>query len=97
MHNPGCQQFSTGGGAGDSTVWDGDVGTFRDNREEGGRDTHWVPSSDNKEASEAAKRRDVGDAWGGRRTGGSRNAVGKFLHRETAGNRSSVGFDTSII
>ena len=97
MHNPGCQQFSTGGGAGDSTVWDGDVGTFRDNREEGGRDTHWVPSSDNKEASEADKRRDVGDAWGGRRTGGRRNAVGDDLHGETLGKHATGGGATSTI
>ena len=42
-------------------------------------------------------RQDMGDAWGGRLTGGSRNVVVEDLHRETAGNRGSVGGATSFI
>ena len=38
--NQGIGNFLQGGGAGDSTVWVRDVGTFGDNVEEGGRDTH---------------------------------------------------------
>ena len=52
---------------------------------------------DNREASEALKIREVGDAWGGRHMGGSRNSVNDDLHRETAGNRGTVGGATSTI
>ena len=37
------------------------------------------------------RRRDVGDAWGGRSAVGSSNAVGDDLYRETAGNRGTLG------
>ena len=47
--------------------------------------------------SEAVKRRDVGDAWGGRRTGGRRNAVGDDLHGETLGKHATGGGATSTI
>ena len=59
--------------------------------------THWVPFSDHREASEADKIREIGDALGRRRTGGSSNTVGEDLHRETAGNLGSVGGATSLI
>ena len=39
----------------------------------------------------------MGEAWGERRAGGSGNAVREDLHRETAGNRGSVGGATSSI
>ena len=39
----------------------------------------------------------MGDAWGGRRIGGSGNAVGDDLHRETTGNRGTVGGAKSTI
>ena len=39
----GVRNFQQGGGAGNSTAWVRDVGPFGDNREECGRDTHWVP------------------------------------------------------
>ena len=93
----GVGNFIQDGGAGDSTVWVGDVGPFGDIGEEGGRDTHWVPSADHGEASEAVKRWDMGDAWGGRRTAGSGNSVREDLHRYTVGNRGSVGGATSSI
>ena len=53
--------------------------------------------SDHREASEAAKIRDIGDAWGGRHTGGSGNAVAGDLHIETADNLGSVGGATFLI
>ena len=85
------------GGAGNNTVMVGDVGTFRGNGEKCGRDTHWVPSEDHKEASVEVRRQDMGNTSVGRRTGGSRNAVGDDLKRETAGNRGKVGGATSTI
>ena len=93
----GVRNFIQGRGVGDSTVWVEDVGPFGNIGEEGGRDTHWVPSADHGEASEAVKRRDMGDAWGGRRTAGSGNSVGEDLHRDTVGNLGSVGGATSSI
>ena len=77
----GIGNFLQGGGAGDSTVWVRDVGTFGNYGEEGGRNAHWVHLSDHGEASEVAKIRDIGDAWGGRRTGGSGETVCGDLHR----------------
>ena len=53
--------------------------------------------TDQREASEAAKRREVGYTWGGRYTGVSGNAGGDELHRKTADNRGKVGGDTSTI
>ena len=49
----GIGNFIQGGGAGNSTVWVGDVGPFGDNGEECGRYTHWVPLSDHGGLSEA--------------------------------------------
>ena len=40
--NQGVRNFLQGDGAGNSTVWVGDVGPFGGNIEEGGRVTHWV-------------------------------------------------------
>ena len=93
----GVGKFLQGGGAGDSTVWVGNMVSFGDNGEECGWDTHWVTLLNHREVSEAAKRQDMGDAWSGRRTRSSRNAVGEDLHRETTGNRGSVGGSTSSI
>ena len=39
----------------------------------------------------------MGDAWVGRRTGGSGNTVSEDLHRETTGNRVTVDGSTSTI
>ena len=80
-----------------SIVWVIDVGTFVVNGKDGRRDTHRVPVTDHGKASEAIRRRDMGDAGGGWRTRGSRNPVGKDLHRETEGNRGAVGGATSLI
>ena len=57
----------------------------------------WVPSADHGEASAVVRRRDVGNTWVRRSTGGSRNAVRDDLHREVAGNRGTVGGATSTI
>ena len=46
--------------------------------------------------SEAVRRRDMGDAGGGRRMGGSGNGVGKELHIDMEGNRITVGGATSL-
>ena len=70
---------------------------FSDNEEEGGGGTYWFPSLDHGEETEGAKRKDMGDVWGGRRTGGSGNTVGEDLHMETARNRGSVGGAMSYI
>ena len=42
------------------------------------------------EASKEDKRRGMGDAWGGRRTGVSGNSVGEDLYMDTPVNRDSV-------
>ena len=86
----GIGNFLQGGSAGNSTVWVRYVGPFSDNGEDCGRYTHWVPLSDHGESSEVDKIQDIGDAWGGRRTGVSGNTVGWDLHRETSGNLGSV-------
>ena len=93
----GAGNVLQGGGAGDPTVRVGDLGPFGGNGEEDGRDSNWIPSTDHGEVSAAVRRRDMGDARGGRSTGGSGNAVGDDLHRETAGNRGTVGGATSTI
>ena len=72
----GVGNFLQGGGAGNSIVWVGDVVTFGVNDEEGRGHTHGVPGTDNREAREAIRRWDMGDAGGRRRTRGSGNAVG---------------------
>ena len=64
----GIGNFIQVGSAGNSTVWVRYVGPFRDNGEECGRYTHWVPLSDHGGSSELDKIRDIGDAWGGRHT-----------------------------
>ena len=67
------------------------MGPFGGNGEEGGRDAHWVPSTDHGEVSALVRRQGVGDTRGGRSTGGSGNPVGNDLHRDTAGNCGTVG------
>ena len=93
----GVGNFLQGGGTGDSIVWVRDVGPFGVNGEEGRGDTHGVPATDYGEAIKAITRQEMGDAGDGRRTRGSRNTVGKDLHRETAGNRGAVGVATYLI
>ena len=73
------------------------MGTFVVHREEGERDTHWVPSEDHGEESAAVRRKDVENTWGGRRTGGRWNSVGDDLHREAEVNCGTVGGATSTI
>ena len=77
----GVGNFLQGSGAGDSIVWVVDVGPFGVNGKEGIGDTHGVPATDHGGASEAIRRRGMGDARGGRRTRGSRNPVRADLHR----------------
>ena len=89
--------FYRGGGAGNYIVWVGDVGPFGVNGEEEGGDTRGVTAADHGEASEAIRRGEMGDAGGGRHTGGSGNPVNTDLHRETAGKRGAVGGATSLI
>ena len=93
----GIENFLQGGGAGDYIVWVGYLGPFGKNGEEGRRDTHRVPLSYHVEESEGNRRQDIGDAWGGMRTGGSGNTVGGDLPRYTAGNLGTVGGATSLI
>ena len=59
----GFGNFFQGGGAGNSTVWVGDVGHCGDICEESRGDRHRVPLSDHGEESEAAKIQEIGDAW----------------------------------
>ena len=73
------------------------MGPFGFNGEEVGRDEHWVPSTDHREASVVVRIRYVEDARGGRRVGVSRNAVSDDLHRETACNRVTVSGATPTI
>ena len=93
----GVGKFLQGGVAGDTTVWVVNVGLFGVNSKEGRGDTHGVPDTDHREAIESIRRRDMGDAVGGRRTRGSGNPVGEDLHRETAGNCGAVGDSVSLI
>ena len=93
----GFGNFLQGGGAGDSIVWVGYVGPFGENGEEGRRDTHRISLSYHVEESEGNRRQDIGDAWGGRRTGCSRNTVGGDLPRYKGGNLGSVVGATSLI
>ena len=46
---------------------------------------------DHREEGAMVPRKDTGDAWGRISTGGGGNTVGDDLHRDTAGNRSTVG------
>ena len=87
----GGENVLQGGGVVNPIVWVRDVGPFGGNAEEGGRDSHWVPLTYNGEASVAVRRQDMGYAWGGNNVGGSGNAVGDDLHRETADNCGTVG------
>ena len=73
------------------------MGYFSVNGKEGRGDTHGVPVTDHGEASEAIRRRDMGDDGGGRHMRGSRKPVGEDLNRETAGNRGAVGGAMSLI
>ena len=93
----GVGKFIQGGGAGNSSLWVGDVGTFGINGEEDRGDTHGVPETNHREESEVVRRWDMGDARGGRRTRGSRNPVGWDLHIVTAGNLGAVVGSTSLI
>ena len=54
--------------------------------------THRVPATDHGEAIEAVRRRNMGDAGGGRRTRGRGDTVVNDLHRVTSGNRGAVGW-----
>ena len=92
----GCN-VSEGGGAGNPTVRVGGVGPLSGHGEEVGRNTHLVPLAYHREASALVRRRDVGNPWGGRRMGGSGNAVRDDLQREAAGNHGTVGGATSTI
>ena len=80
VRTQGVGNVLQGGGAGNPTVRVGDMGTFGGHGEEGGRGTHWVPSEYHGEVSATVNRRSVGNTWGGRRTGGSGNAVVDDLH-----------------
>ena len=80
-----------GGSAGNPTVWVGDVGHFVGNGEGGGRDAHWVPLKYHGEAITEVRRKDTGDARGGRSAIVSGNAVDDDLHRETVENCGTVG------
>ena len=93
----GVGNFLHGGGAGNSVVWFGDMGPFGVNGEDGRGDTHGVPATDHREASEVIRRQDMGDAGGGRRTKGSGKPVDEDLHKETSGNCGSVGGAKSLI
>ena len=95
--NQGVGKFLQGGGAVNSIVWVGDVGTFGGNGEEVRGDTHGVPATDPGEESEAIRRRDMGDAGGRRRTRGNMNPVRENLHRATEVNHGKVGGATSLI
>ena len=97
VRTQGAGNFLQGGGAENSIVWVRDVGPYGVNVINVRRDTHRVPAIDHGEASKVFRRRDMGDAWGGRRTRGSRNTVVEDLHKETAGNRGAVGGATSRI
>ena len=93
----GIGNFIQGGGASNSIVWVRDVGPFGSNGEKGRGDTHGVSATDHGDVSKAVLRRNMGDAGGGRRTRGSRNADGEDLHRSTTGNCGTVGGATSVI
>ena len=67
------------------------MGTFGGNGGEGREDTHGFSSEDHGEAGAIFSRRDMGYARRGSSAGSGGNAVIDDLHRETAGNRSTVG------
>ena len=93
----GVVKFLQGGGAVNSIVWVGDVGTFGGNGEEVRGDTHGVPATDHGEESEVIRRWDMGDSGGGRRTRFSGNPVREDLYRATSGNRDTLGGAMSLI
>ena len=72
----GVGKFLQGGGAGDSIVWVGNVGTFDVNGKEDRGDVHGAPVNDYGEVSESIRRWDMGDARGKSHTRVSRNPVG---------------------
>ena len=57
----GVKNVQQGGGAGNTTIWVGDVGPFGGNGEEGGKDSHSVPLTDHGEGSAAVRGQDIGD------------------------------------
>ena len=67
------------------------MGTFGGNGEEFRGHTHGVSKIDHGEASTIDSIRDVGDAQGRSSTGSGGNLVNDDLHRETTGNRGTVG------
>ena len=73
------------------------MGPFGVNGEEGRGYTHIVTATDYVEASEVVRRQDMGYCRGGSRTRGRGNTVNEDLHRDMAGNYSSVGGSTSLI
>ena len=73
------------------------MGPLGVNGEEGRGNTHLVPATDHRGAIEAIRRREMGDAGGGRRTRGSGNSVVEDLRREKPDNRGAVGGATSLI
>ena len=93
----GVGSFLQDGGAGDYIVWVGDVGPFGVDGKDGRGDTHGVPATDHGEASKVIRRRDMGDAGGGRHKRDSGNPVSEDLRRYMAGNRGAVGGATSLI
>ena len=67
------------------------MGPFGGNGEEGKRGTHMIPHTDNEEAREVGRRRDIGDSRGGSSVRSSRNTVRDDLNREMKGNHCIVG------
>ena len=67
------------------------MGNFGCNGAEDRGDTHGFSSTYHGEAGTTVARRDMGDAQGGSSAGIGRNSVGDELHRETVGNRSTLG------
>ena len=67
------------------------MGTIGGNGEEVRGHKHRVSYTDHEEARATGSRRDMGDALGGisARSGG--NTAGDDIHRETTGNRVTVG------
>ena len=87
----GGRNVLQGGGSINNNVWFRDVGPFGSHGEEGRRNTHIVPQTDQGEARSAVSIWDVRDARGGRSTGSSGNSVENDLYKETSGNRGTVG------
>ena len=72
----GVGKFLQGGGAGDSIVWVGDVGSFGINGKEDRGEAHGVPTNDHGEENEAIRIWDMGDTGRIIHTRGRGNSVG---------------------